>query len=261
LTQQLVASYNQDISTPWRSHSNYIRVALTQGYFFINFMENKTAILIDIAFLLRRLKIIYPAIDLNDPIAVADQIYQIAELHLNSSNGKQISQLYRIFIYDCPPTNKKAHYPISHQPIDFAKTEQAKFRNQLHEVLKRKRKVAIRLGHLSKHSDGWQLKPQILKRLLKKEILIDDLQDSDFNYDIRQKGVDMKIGIDIASLAYKKLVNQIILIAGDADFISAIKLARQEGIDFILDPLWSNIDDRLYEHTDGIYSVSPQPQI
>ncbi|MFD2722216.1 NYN domain-containing protein [Ignatzschineria indica] len=47
----------------------------------------------------------------------------------------------------------------------------------------------------------------------------------------------MKIGIDISSLTLKKLVKQIILIAGDADFVPAAKLARREGIDFILDPM------------------------
>ncbi len=47
----------------------------------------------------------------------------------------------------------------------------------------------------------------------------------------------MRIGLDIASLAYKKQIDQIILIAGDSDFVPAAKLARREGIDFILDPM------------------------
>ena len=51
-----------------------------------------------------------------------------------------------------------------------------------------------------------------------------------------QKGVDMKIGLDIASLSYKKLVDQIVLISGDSDFVPAAKLARLEGIDFTLTP-------------------------
>jgi len=45
-----------------------------------------------------------------------------------------------------------------------------------------------------------------------------------------QKGVDMKIGIDIASLAYKKLVDRIALITNDTDLIPALKLARINGI-------------------------------
>lgn len=61
----------------------------------------------------------------------------------------------------------------------------------------------------------------------------------------------MKIGVDIASLAYKKQVDQIVLIAGDSDFVPAAKLARREGIDFVLDPLDAPIKEQLFEHIDG----------
>lgn len=62
----------------------------------------------------------------------------------------------------------------------------------------------------------------------------------------------MRIGVDIASL--KKQVDQIILMAGDSDFVPAAKLARREGIDFILDLMWSDIKDDLFEHIDGLKS-------
>ena len=64
----------------------------------------------------------------------------------------------------------------------------------------------------------------------------------------------MRIGIDIYSLAFKKQVNQIILISGDSDFVPAAKQARREGIDFILDPMGATIKDDLFEHIDGIRS-------
>lgn len=64
----------------------------------------------------------------------------------------------------------------------------------------------------------------------------------------------MKIGLDIASLSYKQQVDQIILISGDSDFVSASKLARREGIDFILDPLGATIKPELFEHIDGLRS-------
>lgn len=69
---------------------------------------------------------------------------------------------------------------------------------------------------------------------------------------VDQKGVDMKIGLDIASLAFKKQVEKIILISGDSDFVPAAKLARREGIDFVLDPLFNPIKPDLYEHIDGL---------
>ncbi len=92
------------------------------------------------------------------------------------------------------------------------------------------------------------------KELLSGEITIDDLCEEDFNINFQQKGVDMKIGIDITSMAYKQQVDQIILIAGDSDFVPAAKLARREGIDFILDPMWNKIKPSLFEHIDGLNS-------
>ena len=87
-----------------------------------------------------------------------------------------------------------------------------------------------------------------------------NLKDEDFEYATVQKGVDMRIGLDIASLSFKRQVDQIVLVAGDSDFVPAAKLARREGIDFILDPLWSVIHASLHEHVDGVRSTCPNPQ-
>jgi uncharacterized LabA/DUF88 family protein len=70
----------------------------------------------------------------------------------------------------------------------------------------------------------------------------------------------MRIGLDIASLSYKRLVDRIILISGDSDFVPAAKVARREGIDFILDPMWNAIDNSLFEHIDGLRSTIPKPE-
>ncbi len=68
----------------------------------------------------------------------------------------------------------------------------------------------------------------------------------------------MRIGLDIAAMAFKKQVDQIVLVSGDSDFVPAAKLARREGIDFILDPLWASIRSDLIEHVDGIRTVWPR---
>ncbi len=73
------------------------------------------------------------------------------------------------------------------------------------------------------------------KFLCNGKITIEDVSDNDYMYYVKQKGVDMKIGIDIATLALKKLVQKIVLISGDSDFVPASKLARTEGIIFTLD--------------------------
>ena len=87
----------------------------------------------------------------------------------------------------------------------------------------------------------------------------ESVTDDDFQLELRQTGVDMRLGLDIASLAYQGQVNQIVLISGDADFVPAAKLARREGIDFVLDPMWAGIRPDLYEHIDGLRTVVPRP--
>ncbi|MEG0693982.1 MAG: NYN domain-containing protein, partial [Oscillospiraceae bacterium] len=71
----------------------------------------------------------------------------------------------------------------------------------------------------------------------------------------------MRIGIDIVSMALKKQVDKIILISGDSDFVPAAKLARREGIDFILDPMWATIKPQLNEHIDGLKSFSNKKEV
>jgi uncharacterized LabA/DUF88 family protein len=218
-----------------------------------------TAVLIDGGFFLKRFSVCYPSRNPKDPSSVAKTAFELALSHLDDKdyNGKK-RELYRIFFYDCAPMAKKAHQPVSRRAIDFSKTDQSIFRRKLHTRLRCQRKLALRLGMLSDHS-SWGLRPTALKQVLAKERQFADLQDADFFYDVRQKGVDMRIGLDIASIVFKKQADQIVLVSGDSDFVPAAKLARREGIDFVLDPMWSTINEDLNEHVDGIRSTCPRP--
>lgn len=218
-----------------------------------------TAIMIDGAYFLKRLTHTFPNHGSRDPGRVAETVFSMALAHLEHAERKPAA-LYRIYFYDCPPFSKKMHWPVSGKSVDFAKSEQAIFRNQLHQELRKQRKLALRLGELSAHAN-WELKPEALARLRKKDLLWDQLQDSDFQLGLKQKAVDMKIGLDIAALAYKKLVDQIVLIAGDSDFVPAAKLARREGIDFILNPMGQKPPPSLFEHIDGLHSVALRPLV
>jgi len=122
-----------------------------------------------------------------------------------------------------------------------------------------KRKVAVRRGEPLESSGSYMLRPDAVKKLCRRTITVDDLKETDFYLDIKQKGVDMRLGLDIASLAYKRQVSQIVLIAGDSDFVPAAKHARREGIDFILDPMWHSISPSLNEHIDGLHSCVAKP--
>lgn len=77
---------------------------------------------------------------------------------------------------------------------------------------------------------------------------------------MRQKGVGMRIGLDIASMTLKHQVDTLILVTGDSDFVPAAKLARREGVEFLLDPMWQSVSADLNEHVDGIVSGFPKAQ-
>jgi uncharacterized LabA/DUF88 family protein len=217
-----------------------------------------TAILVDGGFFLRRYQNLRGP---GTPQEVAQQLRWMCGQHLKQGKNESDSRsLYRIFFYDCPPLTKKAHHPLTGKPIDFAKTPIALWRRAFHDELKRQRKLALRLGYLNEKVGHWTVKRSQMKRLFRKEITLDDLDESDVSYDVKQKGVDMRIGLDIASMCFKRQVNQIILVAGDSDFVPAAKLARREGIDFVLDPMWARIRDDLFEHIDGLRSVFPRPK-
>lgn len=223
----------------------------------------KTAIFVDGAFFLKRLHYLYSkkkGFDLTSADAIVGELENICYKHLNKKDSSagattytREHDLYRIFFYDCPPLAKKAHFPISKRAVDFSKTDTCKLRLAIHTRLKQTRKTALRLGKLQ-DIGGWVIKPEVMKDLFAGNKQFSELVDDDFSYDIRQKSVDMKIGIDIASVSYKKQVERIVLIAGDSDFVPAAKLARREGIDFILDPMWQSISPDLYEHIDGLAS-------
>ena len=213
-----------------------------------------TAILVDGAFFLRR----YASIKRDaEARTVARDLFTWSLRHLEEADGGR-RNLYRIFFYDCSPLDKKAHNPVSRRAIDFAKTPQAVFRRALHLELAKQRKVALRLGRLGEAAH-WRIRGAPTRELLAGRLSLDQLTEGDVEYEARQKGVDMRIGLDIAALAFKRQADQIVLVAGDADFVPAAKLARREGIDFILDPMWAPIPDDLQLHIDGLRSTCPRP--
>lgn len=209
----------------------------------------KTAILVDGGFYRKRSQSLKGSTSAQER---ADELDNYCKRHLKEHD--QYHDLYRIFYYDCAPMEKKLMHPYLKRQIDYSKSDVYYWMNDFFDALKRKRKFALRMGKLAEEQACFSLSPQAIKGLCDGRKKFDQLTERDFRLSVDQKGVDMKIGLDIASIAYKKQVDQIILISGDSDFVSAAKLARREGIDFILDPLGSPIKPDLFEHIDGLRS-------
>lgn len=184
----------------------------------------------------------------------AKELYAYCLAHLHDKDGNEPRQLYRIFYYDCEPIgHRSVYHPLTKKNVDLDKSDTYSWTLTFLQELRKRRKFALRLGELSSQA-SYNLRPEVTRKLLAGSRTLDDLTEDDFMFVAQQKGVDMRIGIDISSLAYKKQVDQIILISGDSDFVPAAKLARREGVDFILDPMWADIKANLFEHIDGLKS-------
>ena len=182
--------------------------------------------------------------------ARAEELFSYCLLHLSQPDEPR--DLYRIFYYDCPPMSREIMHPLTREKISYSEMAGTRWTNAFYAELSKKRKLALRMGELAESQATFILKPNVLEKVLTGSKKMEDLIVNDFKLNVKQKGVDMRIGLDVASLAQGRYVNQIILIAGDSDFIPVAKMARRNGIDFILDPMKQYIKPKLSEHIDGI---------
>ncbi|RME97700.1 MAG: NYN domain-containing protein [Alphaproteobacteria bacterium] len=224
---------------------------------------SQAAILIDGGYFLKRLPSLRRDVDMSSPESVDRCIGQLIWNHLQKLNEischeNALAGLYRSFFYDARPYAHKGHLPVSRRAIDYSRTREATFRQDLFKLLRKRPNFAVRLGDV-KRERAWIMREDAQRSLLDGDRQAQQLTDEDFVPGFRQKAVDMRMGIDIASLTLKKLVGTIVLVAGDADFVPAAKLAQREGVRVVLDPLWQNVSDELFEHIDGLWSGFPRP--
>lgn len=143
--------------------------------------------------------------------------------------------LLRVLYYDCAPYNGTVKLPVSGQDKEFKASD-----GWLHE-LARKDHFAIRLGVLKFRG----FRPRHIP------IGPQNLTDSDFKPIFEQKGVDMKIGLDIAQFSENRSVDRIILCTQDTDCVPAMKYARRSGLQVVLIRFPnSHIAPELLEHAD-----------
>lgn len=66
-----------------------------------------TAIFVDAGFFLKRFHSTYPKKNQSDPAIVAKVLHEMALDHLTQKGAVDRQELYRIFVYDCPPLNNR----------------------------------------------------------------------------------------------------------------------------------------------------------
>ncbi len=115
--------------------------------------------------------------------------------------------------------------PMDGYRINFKTTTQFKANSDLINGLELQPDFAVRRGTLL--SQGWKIKKTAVNDMIKtkRQIVAKDLAP-----DLKQKGVDIRIGLDMARIALKGLVDILVLVTGDSDFVPVMKFVRTEGI-------------------------------
>lgn len=160
-------------------------------------------------------------------------------------------RLHRVYYYEAKPLECTASVPLGGDVIDFGASIAAIRNNRIQAALARKPFFALRFGELS--LEGWHLK----RRILSEPGPQIEISAADFQPSIRQKGVDMRIGLDIASLTLKRHVQVIVLVTADSDFIPAMKFARREGAQLFLLTLGHGVREGMREHADLVIETIP----
>jgi uncharacterized LabA/DUF88 family protein len=122
--------------------------------------------------------------------------------------------LLRVLYYDCPQYRGKQKLPVSGMLHSFTASD------SWLEELASKDLFAVRRGTLAFR--GWN--PRSIP------ISPRALTDADFAPNFEQKGVDMRIGLDIATISATSRIDRILLSSADTDLIPAMKHARKAGL-------------------------------
>ncbi|KXV75068.1 hypothetical protein AD953_09060 [Acetobacter malorum] len=148
--------------------------------------------------------------------------------------------LIRALYYDCPQYSGKVRLPVSGDEKIFEADN-----NWLRQIGK-KDYFAVRQGVLKFRG----FKPRATP------VSPQELTDDDFQPIFEQKGVDMRIGLDIANYSDQKAVDRFIIITADTDCIPAFKHARKAGIQVVLAKFPnSRFAREIGQHTDFIRDV------
>jgi uncharacterized LabA/DUF88 family protein len=205
-------------------------------------MKPRYAILLDGGFLKKKLhdRLQRPA-SADDIVAECDRLRALPEV--------QDYELLRIYYYDAWPAAESIKLPVSRGDYNMGQTERFRESQKLFAQLVMKPNFALRMGQVSISPNKWRLKASVARQLVRQQRA---LADEDFVPDAQQKGVDMRIGMDMARLALREMVWTVIVVTGDSDFIPAFKFVRREGVQVVLDLMGENGRRELKQHSDVV---------
>jgi uncharacterized LabA/DUF88 family protein len=150
-------------------------------------------------------------------------------------------EILRVLYYDCAPYAGTVKLPVSGNKYTFNGS------SRWLDDLASRDLFAVRRGVLKFRG----YKPKHIP------VSAASLTDADFVPDFEQKGVDMRIGLDIAAYSASNCVERIVLVSGDTDCVPAMKCGRKAGLQVVIIELPNcRIAPELVAHSDYKRSVN-----
>jgi uncharacterized LabA/DUF88 family protein len=128
-------------------------------------------------------------------------------------------EIFRVLYYDCALYSGTVRLPVSGNPYTFTSSD------RWLEELACKDLFAVRRGVLKFR--GYKPKQTPVNPT-------GQPTDADFDPDFEQKGVDMRIGLDIAAYSNNHAVERIVLVTNDTDCVPAMKYGRKSGLQMVI---------------------------
>lgn len=154
-------------------------------------------------------------------------------------------ELLRVYYYDAPPATQNLTNPIDGSTLDLGSSAVHARNTALLDQLELLPNFAVRKGETVVR--GWKIGATAMKAMLAKPRVPTA---RDLVPNVQQKGVDLRIGLDVARLALRQIAQVIVVVTGDSDMIPVFKFARREGLRVYLDHLGGPVRRELKVHAD-----------
>ncbi len=132
---------------------------------------------------------------------------------------KSYEEILRILYYDCAQFSGTVTLPISGQPFIFTSSDAWLKQLACKDLFAVRRGVLKFRGYKPKNTP---VNPAGAPT------------DADFKPDFEQKGVDMRIGLDIAAYSANRSADRIVLVTNDTDCVPAMKYGRRAGLQVVI---------------------------
>lgn len=175
----------------------------------------------------------------------ADAIEKVAHVC-----AREDEEVHRVLYYDCRAYEGTTAKPVSGETHEFAAIGSPV------DDLTQKDLFSVRLGEL--RFRGWVLR----RHDGGGHERMDGSRDEHYIPSFIQKGLDVRISLDIASIAARKVVDRIMLLTGDTDLVPAMKYARScdMQVAIVQLPSGQRLSHKLRRHADFVRAMEGWPE-